>query len=76
MTLNSTHTSTPLPEQKLLVCILDKLQKYAFFLYPIFRQLHIFPFLFLCLIYLWACWGREDTYGAFSKPVDTNEVGD
>lgn len=75
--LESGPTPT-LPDKKMLVVILDKLQKYVFFLYNnllCFLNLkkNVFPgWPFLQFTVANLC--RKDTYGVFSEPVDIEEV--
>ena len=68
--------TTPLPDKKLLLFILDRLQKCVFL-----AACFSFPFLFLCFL-IWdlnfdlffhsLC--RKDTHGVFLEPVDPEEV--
>lgn len=67
--------STPLPDKKLLVFILDRLQKCVFLaLLSVFLTLCGVPF-YLIFNFLGAFNFRKDVYGVFSEPVDPNEVG-
>ena len=74
--------STPLPDKKLLLFILDRLQKCVFFPGS-FQSFCIFVLLMFAFmvfseageIYFFSIYNcRKDTYGVFSEPVDLNEV--
>lgn len=67
--------TTSLPDKKLLVFVLDRLQKcvvlalrFSFFKYY-YVMLFNWGLIGLCVIYF-----RKDTYGVFSEPVDPEEV--
>ena len=76
----------PLPDKKLLVFILDRLQKYVFFfsvfsfVFLGFFQKNLFVDCLRCFGFLQFTFAaflnlcRKDTYGVFSEPVDINEV--
>lgn len=64
--------STPLPDKKLLLFILDRLQKcVSLFLCVVFGFFYVafvFMFTVFCVNF------RKDTYGVFSEPVDPEEA--
>ncbi|KAK3232007.1 hypothetical protein Dsin_003888 [Dipteronia sinensis] len=70
--------TTPLPDKKLLVFVLDRLQKFVSFLvaaliFYLYYYVKVFLQLgFICLFII--C--RKDTYGVFSDPVDPEELPD
>jgi bromodomain-containing protein 7/9 len=63
--------TTPLPDKKLLVFILDRLQKWVALALP-FTPLAALEQSYLSVGFLFPC--RKDTYGVFSEPVDDEEV--
>ena len=64
--------TTPLPNKKLLLFILDRLQKWVAFVLPDLQlvQSQLQDSSSLCVLV--SC--RKDTYGVFSEPVDPEEV--
>lgn len=69
--------STPLPDTKLLLFVLERLQKYVFGVLGLCFALPCCGFYIQfdeCFFLLGQNSFRKDTYGVFSEPVDPEEV--